>query len=135
MVFINIGSHLIIDSPGKGCVITGCCSDLNPPVVRYKDGVRTYQIGTRQQVLEIIDSGQVLFSLGDFIQFNAVLPKRDYCNGLFRSQTKYKIDPNTITQHQIFSLKVPKIPSKYGLYLNNITLAEFKKLKQTGIYG
>jgi len=128
--FLNIGSQVVLDSPGKGSVISGSCTDLNAPIVRYADGVREYEEGTRDSVLQVLDSGEIIVSLGDFLEFNTIVPKRDYCNGMFRKQTGYKIDPLSITDENVFEKNVPKIPPRLGLYLNNLTFQEYRWLSK-----
>ena len=137
--FINIGSQLIISSPGKATTITGTCSDLRPPLVRYKDGVYHYIDGTKDSVLEILDLGQILFAVGDLIEGNKPLPPRDYCNGNFRQQVNFdkSIDLNTMTEQELFDLykRVPtiKILPKFGLWLDNITYTQYVKLREIGL--
>lgn len=138
--FMNIGSQLVVDLPGKATTITGTCDDLNPPLVRYKDGVRFYEVGSRDQVLEILCLGEILFAIGDFIECNRSLPKRDYCNGIFRNQLKDKeqIDFNLLSEEELFQLhkKYPllKVPSRWSYYINAISFSEYQYLRKLTQY-
>ena len=133
--FINIGSQLIISSPGKASTVTGTCEDLRPPLVRYKDKVSDYVKGTRDSVLEVLDLGEVLFSAGEYIEFNKLLPPRDYCLGNFRHHVNYEVEIRDLSEEEILNLhlKYPlcKIPSPYSLSLDSLTFNEYLRLRQS----
>lgn len=132
--FINIGSQLVVSLPGKGTTIGGLCEDLNPPIVKYKDGgVREYE-GNDQNIEKIMDLGEILFCSGEFIEYKKQLPLRDYCNGQFRRDTNYEVDPLNLSEVEIveISKKYPraKIVPKYGLYLNSLSFSQYLKLRE-----
>lgn len=131
--FINIGSQLVVSAPGKAMCISGTCSDLRKPLVKYIDGVRPYSIGTSDQVLEILDVGEVLVSVGDYIESNKQIPPRDYCKGMFRYHTNNEIDIDSLSTQSLLNLykKYPnvKIPSPISLPLNNISYNQFLKIR------
>jgi DNA polymerase II large subunit len=131
--FINIGSQLVTSAPGKASTITGTCEDLERPIVRYTDGIRYYELNTSDKVLEVIDLGQILFAVGDYIQSNNPIPPHDYCRGLWRRHTGYNLDWSTLTEDQILTLnlKYPlcKIHPYYSLFIDALSFEQYNILR------
>ena len=131
--FVNLGSQLVVSLPGKATTITGVCEDLRAPLVLYKEGLKEYIYDTYNQVLKIVDPGEILISAGDFVEFNKTLPPRDYCNGCFRHDTNYEVDLDLLTEEELFKLELKypkvKIPPKFSLSLDALNYAEYLKLR------
>ncbi|MEM0465095.1 MAG: DNA polymerase II large subunit [Candidatus Pacearchaeota archaeon] len=81
--FIATGTQLKIERPSKGCCITPC-DKIEGPIVKLKNGSvkkpKTYEEAKNlyNDITEIIYLGDLLFSLGDVINRNAVLIKPGY---------------------------------------------------------
>ena len=132
--FINVGSQLVINCPGKATTITGISEDLSKPIVQYKDNtIGYYEVGKYDQVKEILDLGQILICTGDFIEYNKVLPARDYCHSCWSSDTKNLVDPKELSEEQHLSLhlKYPgvKLYPYYALMIDALTFREYLDLR------
>ncbi len=82
--FIGIGTQLKLNMPGKAGIVLPVDS-IEPPIVRLKDGsvvkLKTVQDVRRLQrsIDLILFLGDILVSLGDFVENNRPLPKLGYC--------------------------------------------------------
>lgn len=82
--FLAYGTHMKIERPGKGCVVTAH-EGLEPPVVKLRDGrvmkVRTLEeaYAIKEEVEEILFLGDLLCSYGDFLKSNHPLIPSGYC--------------------------------------------------------
>ncbi|MEM4973055.1 MAG: hypothetical protein QXR87_05010, partial [Candidatus Hadarchaeales archaeon] len=71
---LGVGTQLKLEWPGKGGAVAPVDS-LDPPTVRTRDGkvVRLERGNPLEEVEEVLDLGEILISLGDCIENNAVL--------------------------------------------------------------
>ncbi|MFA5411908.1 MAG: DNA polymerase II large subunit [Candidatus Micrarchaeia archaeon] len=78
------GTHMKVERPGKGCIVT-VCDSIEPPVVRLKGGsvmkVRSAQEAQslRDKVEKILFLGDMLVTFGDFLKSNHPLMPSGYC--------------------------------------------------------
>ncbi len=93
--FLAFGTHMKIERPGKGCVVT-TCEEIEPPVVRLKDG-RVMKVRTLQQVKEIKEQiekilflGDIVSTYGDFLKSNHPLIPVGYCQEWWRKEVEAK---------------------------------------------
>ncbi len=83
--FIAFGTHVKVERPGKGAVLTGN-ENIEPPVVKLKDGsvvkVRSVEEAEKikQDVEEILFLGDILTTYGDFRKSNHPLVPAGYCH-------------------------------------------------------
>jgi len=81
--FLSIGSQLRIDRPGKSAIVMPVDS-IMPPIVKTKDG-SIYMVDTEEKLREvqgniskILFLGDILISIGDYIEGNSPLDKTGY---------------------------------------------------------
>ncbi|MEM3713191.1 MAG: hypothetical protein QXR97_06620, partial [Thermoproteota archaeon] len=81
--FLSIGSQLRIDRPGKSAIVMPVDS-IMPPIVKTKDG-SIHLVDTEEKFREVQGSiskvlflGDILISIGDYIEGNAPLDKTGY---------------------------------------------------------
>ncbi len=78
------GTHMKVERPGKGCVVT-VCDSIEPPVVKLKGGsvqkVKSAEEADslRPQVEKILFLGDMLVTFGDFLKSNHPLMPSGYC--------------------------------------------------------
>jgi DNA polymerase II large subunit len=78
------GTHMKVERPGKGCIVT-VCDSIEPPVVRLKNGsvarVRSAQEAhsIHPDVEKILFLGDMLVTFGDFLKSNHPLMPSGYC--------------------------------------------------------
>ena len=78
------GTHLKVERPGKGCVVT-VCDSIEPPVVRLKGGTvikvkSAEQAEALRPIIEkILFLGDMLVTFGDFLKSNHPLMPSGYC--------------------------------------------------------
>ena len=81
--FIAIGTQLKIEKPTKGCIVTPC-TEIDGPIVKLKSGdlikIKDYDEAKKinNEIEEIVYLGDLLISLGDVINRNAILPRSGY---------------------------------------------------------
>jgi DNA polymerase II large subunit len=97
--FPAFGTHMKIERPGKGCVVSAH-DGLEPPVVKLKDGrvmkVRSLEEAERirDEVGEILFLGDMLCNYGDFLKSNHPLIPGGYCEEWWEAELLAKgIDP------------------------------------------
>jgi DNA polymerase II large subunit len=82
--FPAFGTHMKIERPGKGCVVSAY-DGIEPPVVKLKNGrvmkVRSLEEAERvkSEVEEILFLGDMLCNYGDFLKSNHPLIPGGYC--------------------------------------------------------
>jgi DNA polymerase II large subunit len=82
--FIAIGTHIKLERPGKGAVVTPCDS-IEPPVVLLKNGsvrkVKSYSEGKAllPEVAKILFLGDMLVNYGDFVKSGHPLMPSGWC--------------------------------------------------------
>lgn len=97
--FIGIGTQLKLNMPGKAGIVLPVNS-IEPPIVRLKDGsvikLKTVQDVHRLQrsIDLILFLGDILISLGDFVENNCPLPKLGYCEEWWAQELKKAIAGN-----------------------------------------
>lgn len=78
------GTHMKVERPGKGCIVS-VCDSIEPPVVRLKNGsvtrVRSAQEAhsIHPDVEKILFLGDMLVTFGDFLKSNHPLMPSGYC--------------------------------------------------------
>ncbi len=93
--FTAVGTHVKIERPGKGAVLSGCDS-LEPPLVRLKNGsvikVRSSEQakGLRSQVGKILFLGDMLVTYGDFLKSGHPLVPSAWCEEWWVEECKAK---------------------------------------------
>lgn len=92
--FINIGSQLRIEFPGKSAIIS-ICDELEPAMVYYidKEGLShqkrvSEKILKEENILKITDLGEVLIAAGEFLEQNKDLPKIGYNLDVWKTRLK-----------------------------------------------
>ena len=91
--FIAVGTQLRIERPGKATVITAC-DELENPIVKVKNGnvvkldslekIQKY----KNEIIEILHLGDILISIGEFIENNHNLVPNGYCEEEWISELK-----------------------------------------------
>ena len=82
--FLAYGTHMKIEYPGKGCVVTGY-EEMEPPIVKMKNGdvvkVKTVEMAyaINKDVAEILSLGDMLVPYGDFLKANMPLMPSSWC--------------------------------------------------------
>ncbi len=82
--FIANGTHLKVERPGKGAILTACDS-LEPPVVKLQDGsvVKVHSSKQAEELLgdleKILFLGDMLITYGDFLKTNHPMLPGGYC--------------------------------------------------------
>ncbi len=91
--FLAYGTHMKIERPGKGCVVTALDS-LEPPAVRLKSG-RVMKVRTLEESYKIKDEvdrilflGDMLCPYGDFLKSNHPLIPCGYCQEWWELELK-----------------------------------------------
>jgi DNA polymerase II large subunit len=93
--FLAYGTHMKIERPGKGCVISAH-EGLEPPAVKLKDGrvmkVRTLEeaYAVKAEVAEILFLGDMLCTYGDFLKSNHPLLPSGYCEEWWEREVEAK---------------------------------------------
>ncbi|MFH1785241.1 MAG: DNA polymerase II large subunit [Candidatus Micrarchaeota archaeon] len=93
--FLAYGTHMKIERPGKGCVVTAH-EGLEPPVVKLKNG-RVMKVHTIEEayahsndVDEILFLGDMLCTYGDFLKSNHPLLPSGYCEEWWQREIEEK---------------------------------------------
>ena len=138
--FLAYGTHMKIERPGKGCVISGH-ELLEPPVVKLKDGsvVKVHTIEQAKEIEheieQIIFLGDMLITYGDFLKSNYPLLPSAWCEEWFTKEVEAKgVQPVTITTAKDafeFSLKhsLPLAPS-FTYHWGDLKKEELGKLAE-----
>lgn len=93
--FLAYGTHMKIERPGKGCVISAH-EGIEPPVVKLKNGrvmkVRTIEeaYAYDKEVEEILFLGDMLCTFGDFVKSNHPLMASGYCEEWWQKEVEAK---------------------------------------------
>ena len=93
--FLAYGTHMKIERPGKGCVVSAH-EGIEPPVVKLRDGrlmkVRTLEeaYAVKADVAEIMFLGDMLCTYGDFLKSNHPLMPSGYCEEWWEREMESK---------------------------------------------
>lgn len=93
--FLAYGTHMKIERPGKGCVVSAH-EGIEPPAVKLKDGrvmkVRTLEEAhaIKEDVEEILFLGDLLCTYGDFLKSNHPLIPSGYCEEWWERELEAK---------------------------------------------
>ncbi len=129
--FIAIGTHVKVERPGKGAVLTPC-DTIEPPIVKLKNGsvkkIRTTEEAKKlfNDIEEIIFLGDMLITYGDFSKSNNPLLPSGWCeewfDAILEEKNIEKRKFNDIKEAIEFSkkYKVPLHP-KYTLFWSDIS--------------
>ena len=120
--FLAHGTHMKIERPGKGCVVS-TCGQLEAPVVKLSDGsvVRVESIESAEklssQISEILFLGDMLVAFGDFAKSNHPLIPPGYCEEWWLQEVAAKgiVVPKDIYESAAASFEFSK---KWGVPLN-----------------
>lgn len=133
--FVANGTHVKVERPGKGAILT-CCDSLEPPVVKLKDG-SVVKVGTtamahevREDVEEVLFLGDMLITYGDFLKSNHPLMSGGYCHEWWVQELEEagaEIPPKSVSAKEAFELSrkhnVPLHPD-YTYTWNDISSEE-----------
>lgn len=144
--FIATGTQVKIEKPGKGCIITEC-DEIEGPIVKLKDGsvVRVESVVSARDVKhnleEILFLGDILISLGDFLQTNTNLLPAGYNEDWWRIELNEKTGKRfyeTPTPSEAVSISktsgVPLHP-RYTYFWEDASTCDLKKLVKGLIAG
>ncbi|NPA22530.1 MAG: DNA polymerase II large subunit [Candidatus Micrarchaeota archaeon] len=128
--FIANGTHVKLEKPGKGAIITSNDS-LHPPVVRLKNGDVVYDPKDVSQVEKVLFLGDILSTYGDFLKSNNPLVPSPYVEEWWRLEAQEEKDPETLEEALRISKEknVPLHP-KYIYFWKNITNQQLDQLIQ-----
>lgn len=93
--FIAFGTHVKIERPGKGCVMSSCES-IEPPMVKLYNGtvmkVKSIEEAEKikKDVDEIIFLGDMLVPFGDFLKSNHPLIPSGWCEEWWQKEAEAK---------------------------------------------
>ena len=140
--FIANGTHLKVERPGKGAILTGCDS-LEPPVVKLKDG-SVLKVHSTEQAEEILDEleqilflGDMLITYGDFLKTNHPMLAGGYCSEWWVAEAEEAgadNPPQKMSAKEAFEFsrkhKVPLHPD-YTYVWNDAGFAQLQSLSES----
>ncbi len=129
--FIGVGTQLMVELPGKGCVAAPVDS-IEGPFVKLRSGetMRVNDASTalriRKDIVKIISLGDILITYGDFKKTNTPLQPSSYVDELWEAELRaagYKdaIDHDNISFDEAFDISM-----KYNIPLHPKFLFEFQ---------
>lgn len=136
--FIAVGTHVKIERPGKGAVLSGCDS-IEPPLIKLKNGsvVKVHNIEQareiRPQIEKIIFLGDMLISYGDFLKSGHPLIPGAWCEEWWIEECKAKgVQPKKFAYaREAFEFaKTHKLPlhPAYVYFWHNINTEQLREL-------
>ncbi len=93
--FLAYGTHMKIERPGKGCVISSC-DGIEPPIIKLKNGsvVKVNSLEEAEKLKNDIDSilflGDMLVPFGDFLKSNHPLIPGGWCEEWWLKEVEAK---------------------------------------------
>jgi DNA polymerase II large subunit len=93
--FLAYGTHMKIERPGKGCVISSC-DGIDPPIVRLKNGsvMKIHSLEEAEAIRKEVDSvlflGDMLVPFGDFLKSNHPLIPGGWCEEWWLKEVEAK---------------------------------------------
>ena len=144
--FLAIGTHMKIERPGKGCVVSAV-EELDGPVVRLKGGdvvkLNTEEdaIKNYEQIEKVLYLGDMLTAVGDFIKSNHPLMPPAWCQEYWEAIVENKINNIKInnSKHEkdntINNAKIVKTMEEANKFVKTPEGAfEFAKLTATPLH-
>jgi DNA polymerase II large subunit len=136
--FLTYGTHMKVERPGKGCVLTPY-EKLDAPVVRLKDGsvikVESEEMAKKylNDVEEILYLGDILVTYGDFLKSAHPLVASAWCEEWWEKELEAKNiePPNTLSAESLFQLsKIHDVPLHplFTYHWHDITPQQLKEL-------
>ncbi|MEM2054614.1 MAG: DNA polymerase II large subunit [Candidatus Anstonellales archaeon] len=128
--FIANGTHIKIEKPGKGAIITAH-DNIHPPVVRLKNG--DVIIDPPEELLDQVDRilflGDILTTYGDFLKSNNPLSPSPYVEEWWALDNP-GVDPPRDCEEAYRIAKNNNTPlyPKYVLFWRNIQIHDLKRL-------
>jgi DNA polymerase II large subunit len=136
--FLAYGTHMKIERPGKGCVVTAL-ETLEPPAVKLKDGrvikVRTLREASqiKDDIEEVLFLGDMLCPYGDFLKSNHPLIPSSYCEEWWKLELKGNKPPQGTDAKSMFEFSrvhnVPLYP-EWTYHWNDISPEQMNELVQ-----
>jgi DNA polymerase II large subunit len=144
--FVANGTHVKVERPGKGAILTTCDS-IEPPVVKLKDGsVRKVRTSVeaeelKEELEKILFLGDMLITYGDFSKSNHPLMPAGYCHEWWEQEAHEKgVAPESFPKSakEAFELSakegIPLHPD-YTCHWNDISVSELKALSSLLLRG
>jgi DNA polymerase II large subunit len=135
--FIAVGTHVKLERPGKGAVLTACDS-IEPPIVKLKNGdvVRVESVALAREigkdVEEILFLGDMLVNVGDFLKANHPLMPCGWCEEWWEKECEEKKVPKKINNAKdaFAHAKTYDIPlhPKYTYFWHDVTKEDIVSL-------
>lgn len=138
--FLAYGTHMKVERPGKGCVISGN-ELLEPPVVRLKNGSVT-KVNTiedaylmKSNIEKILFLGDMLVTYGDFLKSNHPLIPGAWCFEWFVQLAKQKgahvtEEMNAKEAFEVCRSHELPLHPRFTYNWNEITVDQLKKLRE-----
>lgn len=128
--FIANGTHIKIEKPGKGAIVTSH-DRIHPPVVRLKNG--DVLIDPPEEVFNEVEKilflGDILVTYGDFLKSNIQLAKSPYVEEWWMLENPGVEVPTSPEQaFEIAKIRGTSVHPKYVLFWKNINMEELKRL-------
>ncbi|MDE1855108.1 MAG: DNA polymerase II large subunit [Candidatus Micrarchaeota archaeon] len=137
--FISIGTQLMIELPGKGCVAAPVDS-IEGPFVKLRSG-ETLRINdaetaarVKKDVVKIIALGDILVTYGDFKKTNTPLQPSSYVEELWEAELRAAGGSMANLKHETLTFEDAFVMSKkYGVPLHPRFLMEFQAVSEEQI--
>ncbi len=132
--FISIGTQLMIELPGKGCVAAPVDS-IEGPFVKLRSGetLRINDASTaaqvRKDIVKIISLGDILVTYGDFKKTNTPLQPSSYVEELWGAELKAAGGTEAAAKVETFE-DAFEASLKYGVPLHPKFLFEFQAISE-----
>ncbi len=103
--FIVIGTQMKIERPGKAaCALP--VTDIEPPVVRLRDGSvvrledpeKAKELAESDEIDEILDLGEILIAVGEFVENNHPLMPPAYCPEWWKKDVPFALKAKALLE-------------------------------------
>ncbi len=148
--FMAIGTQLKIERPGKASVVTPC-DELEGPIVLLRNGdlvacdTKAKALEVRNNIVEIVDNGEILIPFGEFCENNHTLVPCGYVLEWHELEIMEKgdlpadwRDPTYARAKEMCATMGVPLHPKFNLFWSDWPLEEFKNLREhilrTGSY-
>ncbi|MCS7122873.1 MAG: DNA polymerase II large subunit, partial [Candidatus Micrarchaeota archaeon] len=130
--FIANGTHIKIEKPGKGAVVTSH-DNIYPPVVRLKNG--DVMIDPPEELLDQVEKilflGDILITYGDYLKSNNPLSPSAYVEEWWRLENPNIPTPSDPQEAlRIAKERSTPVHPRYVLFWRNIDLMSLQRLAQ-----